>query len=110
MDTSARELSQWYSETGLWSGVEFSTDTGLADIQALTKNAGNQIGLWIGIELLERGRAGTHMITLESPLAIDEANDNVRLGYWTWGQPVRTLDTSLTSFRANYLGAITATF
>jgi hypothetical protein len=50
------------------------------------------------------------MITVEGPIAIDEPNDTVSFAYWTWGHPVQPMNTTLTSFKANYLGAITATF
>jgi hypothetical protein len=31
------------------------------------------------------------MITLESPMQIDEAANKVTFDCWTWGQPVKTL-------------------
>ena len=50
------------------------------------------------------------MITLEGPITIDEAADIATFNYWTWGQPVKTLATTFTTLKANYLGSITATF
>ncbi|MNG31934.1 hypothetical protein D3C84_1178310 [compost metagenome] len=65
--------------------------------------------LWIKTALLQPGD-GTHVITLEGPITVDEANDKVTFDYWTWAQPVKTMNTTLTSFKANYIGNITASF
>jgi hypothetical protein len=107
--TSASELSDWYTKTGFYSSVVYSGDTSLAKIKAIQKTATNHVALWISIPLLQPGTA-THMITLESPLEIDEANDKAKFDYWTWGQPVKTLNTTLTALKANYLGVIEAKF
>jgi len=109
METSAKELSGWYKETGLYTSVTYSDDTDLAAIKAIKKTNSNHVALWIRTALLQTGKS-THMITLESPIAIDEPNDKVTFDYWTWGQPVKTMSTTLTAFKANYLGAITAEF
>jgi hypothetical protein len=50
------------------------------------------------------------MITLESPITIDEVSDKVTFDYWTWGQPVKTMTTTVKAMKDNYLGVITATF
>ena len=55
-------------------------------------------------------RDAAHMITLESPMTIDEANNKVTFDYWTWGQPIKTLTTTVDVLKANYYGAITASF
>ncbi|BBH18671.1 hypothetical protein Back11_00160 [Paenibacillus baekrokdamisoli] len=107
--TSAIELSEWYTKTGFYSGVTYSDDTSLAKIKAIQKTATNHIALYIRIPLLQPGTS-THIITLEGPITIDEPNDKVTFDYWTWGQPIRTLNTTLTALKANYLGVITATF
>jgi hypothetical protein len=109
MKTSALELSEWYTKTGFYSGVTYSEDTSLAKIKAIDKTATNHIALFIRIPLLQAGDT-THIITLESPMIIDEPNDKVTFDYWTWGQPIKTLSTTLTALKANYLGVITATF
>ena len=109
METSAKEMSGWYEDTAFYNAVSYETDTSLAGIKAINKTAHNQIALWIKEALIQPGN-GTHMITVEGPIAIDEAKDTVSLAYWTWGHPVQPMNTTLTSFKANYLGAITAAF
>jgi hypothetical protein len=113
--TSAEELSSWYKETGFYSKVTFRDDSDsdllfpLANIKTIKKTATNHIALWINTALLQPGD-GTHMITLEGPIKIDEPNDKVTFDYWTWGQPVKTRTTTVTALLANYLGVITAEF
>ena len=109
MKTSSGELSEWYAKTGFYSSVTYSGDTSLAKIKAISKTATNHIAIWIRIPLLQPGDS-THIITIEGPITIDEANDKVTFDYWSWGQPVRTLNTTLTALKANYLGVITAEF
>lgn len=110
MSTSAKELSTWYEETGLYTNVTYCDDTDLAAISALDKTANNHIALWVAVKLLNDPRDGTHMITLESPMVIDQANNTVTFDYWTWGQPVRTLTTTVDALKQYYYGAITASF
>ena len=50
------------------------------------------------------------MITLESPMTIDVANNKVTFDYWTWAQPVKTLATTVDALETNYKGSIVATF
>jgi hypothetical protein len=73
------------------------------------KTASNHIALWIKIGLLQEGK-GQHIITLESPITTDEADNKITFDYWTWAQPVKTMSTEWTKFQANYLGNIVATF
>jgi len=110
MSTSAKELSGWYKSTGFYSSVTYSDDTSPAKIKAISKTANNHVALWVNAALLGVAGDSTHMITLEGPITINEATDKVTFDYWTWGQPVKTLATTFTSFKANYLGSITATF
>lgn len=109
LSTTAKEASGWYTMTGLYSNVAFDPDTSLAKIKAIKKVATNHVALTIRVSLIQQG-SGLHMITVESPIVIDEGNDKVTFDYWTWGQPVKTLATTLTAFKANYLGVIVATF
>ena len=88
MDTSAKEMSSWYSDTGLYTSVNYSEERTLAKIKEISKTGNNHVALWIHSALLIPGEKSTHMITLESPLVIDEANDKVTFDYWTWGQRV----------------------
>lgn len=106
--TSAKELSGWYRDTGFYTAVMFSDSTGIPAIKAIEKSPTKHIALWIEASLL--GAKGTHMITLESPMTVDEVADKISFDYWTWGQPVKTLSTKLSTFRDAYLGVITATF
>lgn len=107
--TSAKELSEWYEETGLYVSVEFTEERSLEKIKEIRKTSNNHIALWIRVSLLQPVK-GTHIITLESPMVIDEAADTITFDYWTWGQPVRTGTFRLSEFEAAYLGAITAAF
>lgn len=109
ISTSAKELSEWYKKTGFYSDVTYSDNRSLASIKAIQKTASNHIAIWIKIPLLQPGTA-THIITLEGPIKIDEPNDNVTFDYWTWGQPIKTLNTTLTALKSNFLGVITAKF
>jgi hypothetical protein len=44
-------------------------------------------------------------------MTIDEANDKVSFEYWSWASdPIKTMFTTWTALKANYLGAITAQF
>ena len=110
MSTSMKEMAGWYGDTGFWKSVTTSDKTDDAAIGALSKNATNQVALWIKIALLGDPRSATHMITVEGPMTVDKAADKVQFDYWTWGQKVKTLRTTYTSFKANYLGSITSTF
>ncbi len=110
ISTSAKEMSGWYNDTDFYTNVTYSDDTSAAKIRAISKTANNHIALWIRIALLGDPRSDTHMITLEGPITIDEAADIATFNYWTWGQPVKTLATTFTTLKANYLGSITATF
>ncbi|MWC27108.1 hypothetical protein [Paenibacillus sp. MMS18-CY102] len=109
IETPTKELCEWYTDTGFYKSATNSTDKSVAAIKAITKNANNHIVLWIKTALLQPGD-GTHVITLEGPITVDEANDKVTFDYWTWAQPVKTMNTTLTSFKANYIGNITASF
>lgn len=108
--TSAQEMSAWYEDTGLYKKVTYSSDTRPAKIKAITKSASNHVALWIKVALLGDSREGSHMITIEGPLTVNEAADTAKFDYWTWGQPVKTLATSFTALKNNYLGSIVATF
>lgn len=108
MKTSMEEMSGWYGDTGFWTGVTTSEDTSDAAISALSKTGSNQLALWIRMPMIGDSRPGTHMITVEGPLTLDKATDTAQFDYWTWGQPVKTLKTTYSIFKANYLGSITA--
>jgi len=109
IETPTKELRGFYESTGLYNDVVFNEGTSVADIKAISKTASNHIVLWIRTVLLA-DLPGTHVITLEGPITVDEANDKVTFDYWTWAQPVKTMNTTLTNFKANYLGNITASF
>lgn len=110
ISTSAKELSGWYKDTGFYTGVTYDEDTSLAKVKAISKTASNHVALWIRAGLLIPGSTATHMITVESPFAINAATNQVTFDYWTWGQPVKTLSVSLATLQANFLGQIVATF
>ena len=110
MRTSAAEMSDWYEKTGFYSSVTYSSDRSLAEIKKIQKKARNHIALWIDIKLLNDPRDSTHIITLESPMTIDEANNKVKFDYWTWGQPVKTLTTTVDALKSYYLGVIIVSF
>ncbi len=110
MSTSAKELSGWYKDTGFYSDVTFSDSTGVAAVKNIAKTASNHVALWIRADLVAAGSKATHMITIESPLVIDEPADKVSFDYWTWGQPVKTMATKLSTLVAAHLGTITAKF
>lgn len=113
MSTSAKELSDWYTRTGFYSNVTYDgSDRSLTRIKAIKKTATNHVALWIDIALIQPSQLGkeAHILTLEGPIVIDEVNNQITFDYWTWGQPVKTLSTSLTAFKVNYLGVIVATF
>ncbi|GFN30044.1 hypothetical protein [Paenibacillus xylaniclasticus] len=109
METPTKELCEWYKKTGFYTDAVFKEDRSITGIKAINKTANNHIVLWIRTALLQPGD-GTHVITLESPITVDEANDKITFDYWTWANPIKTMSTSLSNFKANYLGAITATF
>lgn len=111
MKTPTKELSSWYEDTGFYSSVEYSDETSLEKIQMIQKTDKNQIALWIAAKLLGHpDTKATHMITLESPITIDKANNRITFNYWTWGQPVQKLEKTVEEFKAQYYGGITATF
>ncbi len=112
MRTSAKELSEWYISTKFYSSVEyddFTDGASLEDIESILKTPSNQIVLWIRTALLQEGD-GSHVISLEGPIAIDEPNDKITFDYWTWGQPVKTGEFKISDFKANLWGAITARY
>lgn len=111
MRTSAREMSGWYRKTGFYSSVEYTNDTSLAKIKTIRKTSNNHIAFWIKVGLINNLQTGAHMITIESPIIINETANNITFNYWSYGtEPVKTLITSLDNFKANYYGAIIATF
>ena len=110
MATSAKELSGWYESTGFYTGVSFSDSTGIPAVKATKKTASNHIALWITADLVAPGSNATHMITLETPFVINEVADSITFDYWTWGQPIKTMATKLSTFVAAQLGTITAKF
>jgi hypothetical protein len=110
MQTSAGEMSEWYEKTGFYKTVTYSTDTSITAIKAIMKTANNHIAFWIKLGMLGDSRNVTHMITLESPMDIDETAGTVTFDYWTWGGPVKTLMTSIELFSKTYLGSIVAAF
>jgi hypothetical protein len=109
METSTKELASWYEDTKIWSSVTLELDTDPAAIKAVKKTPKNAVAMWMRLPLIGDNRSGTHMITIESPITINEAQDKVTFDYWTWGQPVKTCATTWTILKANFLGAITAT-
>jgi Uncharacterized conserved protein len=110
MSTSAKEMSNWYEKTGFYSKVEYNDDTSLDSIKAIEKKANNHIALWISVKLLGV-QGGTHMVTLESPIQIDEVNKKVNFTCWTWGEKnLRKVETTIDSLKDNYFGVIIATF
>jgi len=110
MVMSAKELSECYESTGFYTGVSFSDSTGIPAVKAIKKTATNYIALWITADLVAPGSNATHMITLETPFVINEVADSIIFDYWTWGQPIKTMETKLSTFVAAQLGTITATF
>jgi hypothetical protein len=54
--------------------------------------------------------SGAHVIALESPINYDVSNQTVEFSYWTWAQPIKTINLSLSDFRKNYWGKIVAAF
>ena len=110
MVMSATELSGWYESTGFYTGVSFSDSTGIPAVKAIKKTASNHIALWITADLVAPGSNATHMITLETPFVINEVADSIIFDYWTWGQPIKTMETKLSTFVAAQLGTITAKF
>ena len=107
--TGSEELSKWYRDTGFYSTVAFDPDVSVARMKTINKTATNHILLWIKVTLLQQGNTN-HVIPLESPIIIDEVNNKVTFDYWTWGQQIKSMATTLTAFKANYLGVTTATF
>jgi hypothetical protein len=108
--TWANWLSNWYTECGFYSGVSYSNDKSPAAIQAINKTPNNHIALAIDVALINPGDTGGHMITLESPITINPAADTASFDYWTWGRPVRTLNTTWTNLQKYYRSRIVATF
>lgn len=105
------ELFQWYKKSGLYTLVTLDTDTDLAHVKtSVLKTTNNHIALRVNIEMIQVD-TGNHIISLESPLLIDEVNDSVIFDYWTWGEAsFRTFNKTVQDFTDNYLGAIIATF
>jgi hypothetical protein len=112
METSAKELSGWYDDTGFYSDVSYTDDTSIAKIKLLKKTATNQLALWIRTNMISPGSNTGHMISVETPITIDPATNTISFDYWTWGQvkPYQKLSMSLANFQKDYFGAITATF
>ncbi|HSV65019.1 MAG TPA: hypothetical protein VLJ59_03800 [Mycobacteriales bacterium] len=108
--SSAKEMKDWYIKTGFYTSVTFDDDTSPAKIKAISKTNNNHIVLWIKTALLQSSK-GKHVIPLEGPITVDEANDKVSFQYWSWASdPVKTFTGSWTALKANYLGVVTATF
>jgi hypothetical protein len=111
IETTAKELSEWYRNTGFYSDVTIETDLDATKIKSIVKTNNNQVALWIQVSLLPGNtRKDAHIITVEGPITIDETNDKVSFKYWTWAQPVLSLETTFTSLKQNLLGYITLTF
>jgi len=108
--TTAKESSEWYTGTGYYSSVSYSDDDTLEGIKKVVKTTNNHVALVISLSLLNDPRSSHHMITLESPMIINEAANSVKFDYWTWGQPVKTLSTTVDSLKDGYKGAIIARF
>jgi hypothetical protein len=105
------ERYDWYKKSNLYSAVIADDNTDFNHVKtAIVKRADNHISLRIDVALISSGQKGGHVIALESPFVFDEANDKVTFDYWTWGQPVRKCETTIANFKANYKGAIIATF
>ncbi|AKR55072.1 hypothetical protein XM25_04455 [Devosia sp. H5989] len=111
ISTSAKELSEWYGDTKLYSSVSFSTDQSIAKIKAIKKEPDNHIALWIRTNMISPGRMTGHMITVESPITIDATN-KITFDYWTWGRqkPYQTISMQLNAFQQDFFGVITAKF
>lgn len=112
IETSARELSEWYEETKLYSSVSFTDDQSIAAIKQLKKQPDNHVALWIRTNMIAPGQQTGHMITIESPISINNSTNVISFDYWTWGQakPYPTLSMQLSAFAQDYFGAITAKF
>ncbi len=112
METSAEELSGWYKDTGFYTNVSFTDDRSIAKIRLLQKAATSHLALWISANMIAPGVKAGHMITVESPIAVDPATNTISFDYWTWGRtkPYKKLSMSLADFQKDYFGAITATF
>jgi len=85
ISTTAKELSKWYMETGFWLSILYKTNLDANKIKAINKTGNNQIALWIRVSLLPGNNHTTgHMITVKTPIVINEANNKVSFDYWIW--------------------------
>ncbi|HEV7681135.1 MAG TPA: hypothetical protein VGO68_03360 [Pyrinomonadaceae bacterium] len=106
-----QELFEWHLKSNLYTNVTMDENTDLAHVKtSVLKTANNHIALRIKVAMIQPG-SGNHIISLESPLVIDEVNNQVVFDYWTWGGLVTSpLPMKLADFSDNYLGAIIAKF
>ncbi len=105
------ERWQWYDKSGLYKKVTLDTDTELAHVKASgLKTSTNHVSMWINADMIQPSD-GRHVISLESPVVIDEANDLVTFDYWTYGHASFDIASlTVAKFTNNYLGAIIATY
>ena len=110
--TSVDEASGWYRDTGFYTSVAFSQDRSISAVKALKKDAKTHLALFIRVNMIKPGDMRTHLIPVESPIAIDNAANTITFDYWTWGrsQPYGTVSMPLSQFQADYLGVLTAKF
>jgi hypothetical protein len=101
----------WYFKTRLYKQVRLEWNTDLTYVKTnVLKTPSNHISMRIKIAMIQSG-TGKHVISLETPLVIDEANDSVTFDYWTWGNAnFDTANLTVAEFTDNYLGAIIAEF
>jgi hypothetical protein len=106
-----QELFEWHLKSNLYTSVIKDENADLAHVKtSVLKTANNHIALRIKVAMIQPG-SGNHIISLESPLLIDEVNNQVVFDYWTWGGLVTNPSPmSLATFTNNYLGAIIAEF
>lgn len=109
-ETSASEMSGWYGKTGYYSSVTYSGDTSVAKIRTINKKPTNHIALWVKTGLIGDARNLPHIITVESPIVLDQAQNTVAFDYWTWGLTVQPLNTTMDKFQEYLWGTIIAEF
>lgn len=113
--TSLKELSELYDKTCFYYDSDykiFNEGDSLEKrnaIKAIEKTDKKQIALCINAVLLEPDNIGSHIISLESPIEIDEPNNKIKFKYWTWGQSINDYEGFLGEFIKYYRGDVTAT-
>jgi hypothetical protein len=105
------ERVDWYKKSNRYTSVVGDKDTSLNHVKTITKTTHNHISMRMDARMIQPGNKGKHIISLESSITIDEANDKVTFDYWTWGNSgVQTCTTTVKTFQECYFGAIIAEF